>query len=673
MFDLEIGKRIIYLRELLNKYNYYYYALDQSLVSDNEFDLLMNELLLLEKEHPDLKTIDSPTNIVGGFILDKFKKIVHSEKMLSLQNTFNKEEIERFILNIKKETEDFDLIIEPKIDGLSISIIYKNSKLFYAVTRGDGITGEDVTSNILTISEIPKFIDHKYKDLIIEIRGEIYISKSNFEILNADLEDNEKFSNPRNAAAGGIRNLNSSIAKERKLQLFSYAIINPKLLGLKSQFECLNWLKENNFPVNPDIIKTNCVYKLMDKIEWFQINRDNLNYPIDGVVIKLNDFKYYDELGTTSKFPKWAIAYKFEAISAITRIINVIFQIGRTGKITYVADLIPVKLEGSVISKASLHNFDFIVNKDIRINDYIEIYKAGEVIPYISNVCLDKRDESVYKFIKPINCPFCNFKLVMDENKINQICYNPFCHEKIIRQIEYFASKSAMDISGLSYSTVKKLYEEKIISNYLDLYLLYKWKEEVINNKNLRIKEKSFNNLILSIENSKNNSLEKLITAIQIKCVGPSLALNIAKKFKNLNTFFRSNLEDLENLNIVGKLKATFIFDFINEIKNKKLLIEIEEIGINTIYKPDLLFSQFEENISIIDKNKYSNKSFVITGTFDWNRQKIKLYLEQIYNAKLLNQINKKVDYLIVGKNPGSKLKIAKQLNVNLITEKIWG
>ncbi len=668
----KIKLKIKELCEKLEKWNYEYYALDNPSVSDAIYDQTMQELIRLEKTYPNLKLSDSPSNRVGGVVLDKFNKIKHKKPMLSLDNIFDREGLAKFCENINEVSKQQNsYVVEPKIDGLSISIIYENCRLKIACTRGDGEYGEDVTKNILTINEIPLYINEKYKNDNIEVRGEVYMSIKTLAELNEISE--KKFANCRNAAAGALRNLDSSITRSRNLQAFFYFVyINGNLHA--THHESLNWLKENNFKVAEAIKLAQNEQEVWSAIEKLQKERQQLPYEMDGVVIKVNERKYYEDIGSTNKFPKWAIAYKFPATIVSTKLLSIKATVGRTGKITYVANLEPIQIDGSLVSNASLHNLDFILKKDIRINDYVYIFKAGEIIPYVDNVVIEKRTKECISYQGITLCPSCNEPLSFNEEEVDQYCLNNNCKEKSIRNIEYFCSRDVMNIEGVSLSIIRKLFDHQIIKSAIDLFYLKDKKQQVFD-ANINIKEKSFSNIIKSINASKSNSLERLITSFAIKGVGITIATILAKKYKTLNNLKAATLSDLLNLNIIGEKIANNIYEFFKSKNNIDLIDEYKSIGINFDYisKGDSQeFAIYNQFASLNENQMYHNKTFVITGSFEQTREEIKLILEECYGAKVVNVITKNVDYLIAGKNTGSKLDKAIKLKIPIIEKEFW-
>lgn len=668
----DIKKKIDALVDQLNKWNYEYYALDKPSVSDAIYDATMNELKALEKAYPQFMRKDSPTMRVGGYVLDKFEKIKHKTPMMSLDNVFNKEQLTKFIETIYKtiNTTDCSFVVEPKIDGLSISVNYENNKFKYAATRGDGVEGEDVSTNVLTIKDIPQYIKGEIPH--IEVRGEVYLAIKDFEELNAHQPDNKKFANPRNAAAGSLRQLDSAITAKRNLKSFLYFLPNAKEMGITNQWDSIQWLKTHGFQVANEITKVNSIEEVWNQIEKLTMMRHELDYDIDGVVIKVNEYKYYEELGITSKFPKWAIAYKFPPTVAMTKLLSITPTVGRTGKITYVANLETVNLDGSNVSNASLHNRDFIANKDIRVNDYVNIFKAGDVIPYVDGVVKERRTSECVAYTPITHCPACG-SLLVDED-VDQFCVNKDCKEKILRNIEYFVSRDIMNIDGVSIAIVSKLYDLGLIHGVLDLYSIKDKKLEIFN-ADINIKDKSFNNIVEAIEKSKENSLERLIASFAIKGVGINIATILAKKYKNIDALMVAPLEELNHLSIIGEKISKNIYDFFRDENNLKMIQAFKDLGMNMNYLSkgsSEAFKVYNEVAQLEANKKYHNKTFVITGTFSQPRPEIKLILEECYGAKVNTSVTKNVDYLLAGQAGGSKLDKAADLGVEIINDEFW-
>lgn len=668
----EIEIKIKNLIDKLNQWNHEYYALASPSVPDSVFDATMKQLIELEKTYPQFKTSSSPSLRVGGYVSDKFNKIKHKIPMLSLANAFDNYEINKFCNDVYKEADsEINFVVEPKIDGLSISLIYENSKLIKAITRGDGAVGEDVTSNVLTIKNIPLYISDQYKDMQLEIRGEIYISIDDFNHLNKDLT--KPFSNPRNAAAGSIRNLDSTITASRNLKSFFYYIPNAKEIGLQTQYECIEWLKKNKFSVSPLIKCVPDFEGIIDQIEYITTIRNQLPYEIDGIVIKLNQIKYYDNLGSTSKFPKWAIAYKFPANIVSTKLLSIETTVGRTGKIGYIAHIEPIQLDGSIIRAATLHNYDFIKNKNIKINSYIKLYKAGDVIPYVLDVDNEKSIDEMFEFPIPTNCPSCESKLFSSEQLVDQFCQNPQCCEKILRQIEYFVSRDIMNIEGISYSVIDKLYKIKVIKNEWDLFELKNHYDEIIA-ADINIKDKSFDNFIKSINKAKKNSLERIIAALTIKGVGFNTAKLLAKKYKTIDNLLNVSYQNLIENHVVGDKTATELVTFLNSPKTIALINRIKSLGINTTYLSERIENK-DHMLEVAQKPenlKYHNAVFVITGSFSIQRNIIVTILEDIYNCKITNTVTKKTNFILLGTDAGSKEQKARELKISIVSNEFW-
>lgn len=660
----DIKKIITDLIVKLKQWEYEYYALEQPTVADAVYDETLKQLIELEQQYPQFKQPDSPTVRVGGYVSDKFEKYKHNIPMLSLSNAFDEGDLIKFDNDIKKELQinNVEYVVEPKIDGLSISLIYKDGFLYKAVTRGDGIYGEDVTANIKTIKNIPLSISYKGE---IEMRGEIFLDKKTFNEINDNLE--KKFANARNAASGSLRNLDTKITASRKLKGYFYYVPQNNKLNLFTQYEILKWLQKNQIMVSKDIIKCNNIQEVIARVKYLTEYRDNFLYDIDGIVIKVNNINYYDEIGYTSKFPKWAIAYKFPANIKQSKLLSIEITVGRTGKINFIANLQPIELDGSIVSKATLHNAEYILEKDIHINDYVLIYKAGDIIPKIIEPILNKRDNTIVKWYKPQVCPSCNSDLVQFNNEVDQYCVNENCKDKNIKKIVHFCILDAMNIEGISEMIITKLYENNFVTSISDLYLLYSKKEQVINS-NILIKEKSFQNIITQIEKSKNNSLEKLIFGLGIKHVGLNAAKLLCKRFKNITNIANATIEELTNINEIGDKMANSVFEWFKNQQNMELINKLIELNVNTNYIDDFAMYKVSE-----DKLIYMNKNYVITGSFSQSRNIIKNILESVFFSKVSSSVTKKTDYIIIGKNyTESKLNKANELNVKVIQDEFW-
>ena len=650
-------KRIDELCDLLDKYNYEYYVLNQSSVEDSEYDNLMEELILLEKKYPQFKHKTSPTSRVGGQVVDSFKKITHQVSMLSLGDVFNYDELRDFDRKVKEaiSTSDYQYVAELKIDGLAMSLVYENGELLYAATRGDGVTGEDVTSNVITIKSIPLKIP--YKDHL-EVRGEVYMPKASLENLNKELikEGKQTFANCRNAAAGSIRNLDSSIAAKRKLDDFIYYLIGAEKLGCKTHDEALKKLEELGFRVNKIRKLCSNIDEVIQYIEEIAKIRDSLEYDIDGIVIKFNDLSKYEQIGYTAKTPKWAIAYKFPPKEAITRLTDIVLTVGRTGKITPNAILSPVRVAGSLIQRATLHNEDFIKEKDLMIGDYVSIRKAGDVIPEVVGPIKEKRDGNQKEFVMPDVCPICGEKLT----KIDAMhfCLNESCLARNIEKLIHFASKNAMDINGMGDKVVEQFFNQGFIRDIVDIYKLEQFKDEIINIDGWS--NKSYENLIAGINKSKSNSLERLLFGLGIKEVGEKMAKTLAKIYKNIENLANANLEDLLAINDVGPVCAQNVYNYFRKDKNKELIQNLKDLGLNMNY---LKNDAFDTN------NFFYNKKVVLTGTLSkYTRSEAGEILESL-GSKVQNSVSKVTDLVIYGVEAGSKLDKAKKFNVQTLNE----
>lgn len=661
-----LKNKIDSLVEALKQYEYEYYALETPTVSDYEYDMLLKELKEYEKSCPEFIRVDSPTQRVGGYISDKFSKVKHKIPMLSLGNAFDENDLLKFDNDIKKELNIFDVeyVVEPKIDGLSISLIYQDGFLKQAITRGDGAIGEDVTANVKTIKSIPLVIDFKDE---IEVRGEIFLDKQSFKKINEDPNNPKKFANARNAASGSLRNLDTSITASRNLKGFFYFVPENNKLNIFKQYDVLHWLDSQKILRSKDIVVCKNIHEVIKRIDYLTKERDNFSYDIDGIVIKVNNINYYDELGYTSKFPKWAIAYKFPANIKESKLKSIDITVGRTGRINFIANLEPIELDGSIVSKATLHNAEYIYEKDIRINDVVQVYKAGDIIPKILGSLTEHRDNNSDKWIKPSHCPSCDSLLTQFENEVDQYCLNKYCKDKIIQQLTHFCSRDAMNIEGISESVIRKLYDNKLIVDVTDLYTLKNKKEEILN-LDLLIKEKSFNNLVNAIEVSKVNSLEKLIFALGIRHVGFTAAKILCRRFKTLQNIAQLSVDEILDVAEIGEKMAQSITSWFKDSNNIELVSKLVSYGINTTYIDEYADVSVEEHNLI-----YMNKSFVITGSFDMNRNAIKNLLESVYHAKVTGSVTKNTNYLIIGKNATqSKIDKAKSLNIPIIEEEFW-
>lgn len=651
-----IEARIKELRELLNKYSHEYYILDKPSVTDAEYDRLMQELISLEEKYPEFITEDSPTRKVGSDVVSEFKKVFHTLPMLSLGNVFNEDEIVKFDEKIKKEGFIPTYVCELKIDGLAISLIYKDGVFTQGVTRGDGKIGEDITSNILTVKSVPK----KLKDKIsIDVRGELYIDKKEFYRINEEREKQglDLFQNCRNLASGSARQLDSKVTAKRKLNTFIYHLPNPLDYNLYRHSDVLNFFEEQGFRVNPNRKICKDISEVINFVKEITEIRSTLPYDIDGIVIKVNDIKMQEALGYTAKYPKWATAYKFPPEEVTTKLKDIIFTVGRTGKITPNAILEPVKVQGSTISRATLHNEDFIKEKDIRVGDIVYLRKAGDVIPEVVKVDLSRRVKELNEF-KMINiCPVCKSPLIRKEEEANYYCLNENCDARNIEKLIHFASRKAMNIDGLGERLCEDFYNFGFLKDITSIYKLKNYKEELISLEGFG--EKSINNLLNAIEKSKENSLEKLLFALGIRHFGEKNALILAQNYPTIDKVIDANFNDLVEIRDIGLVMAKSITEYFNDKNNLQLIEKLKELGVNTNYLGK----------TIIHDENFSNKKFVITGTIAFApRDKIKEMIT-LKGGKIIDSVSKKTDVLVVGDSPGSKYDKALELNITIWNE----
>ena len=660
--DNEILKNYTNLKNKIEKYNNFYYNEDNPIISDMEYDGLLRKLKEMEKEYPALLEIDvSPTEKIGGTASNKFSKVEHKVPMLSLSNTYNIAEIEDFDKRVKKIinfSEKIEYILELKLDGLSISLIYENGNLTRAVTRGDGKIGEDVTENIMEIESIPK----KLKEPIsLEVRGEIILPIPNFNKINEEREENgeEVFANPRNAAAGTIRQLDSTIVSKRGLDCYLYYLVNAENYGIKTHLESIKFIEKLGFKTTKVFEKYSDFKTLEKSIEKWRIKREKLDYETDGLVIKINDFSFYETLGYTTKSPRWAIAYKFPAEQVKTRLLDVTFQVGRTGVVTPVAELEAVNLSGSVVKRASLHNFDEIRRKDIKIGDNVIVEKAAEIIPQVVNVVFDDRKGTEKEIKEPESCPACGTKLVKEEGLVALKCLNPHCPEKIKREISYFVSRDAMNISGLGEKIVEKFIELEKIKTVVDIYFLENYRNELENLE--KMGKKSVENLLNSINESKNQDFSKVLYALGIPFVGKFNANLLSKTFKDIDVLKEKSVEELLEVKGIGDKAAIAVNTFLNNENNWKIITELKEIG--------LKFKFEEDELKEVKDNPIKGKNFLATGKLQkYKRNEIKdIILEK--GGNYLSAVSKNLDFLIAGEKAGSKLEKAQNLGIRILSE----
>ncbi|MBP3920966.1 MAG: NAD-dependent DNA ligase LigA [Bacilli bacterium] len=647
-------KRIQEIIDILNQANYDYYVLDNPTITDQEYDRYMQELISLETKYPELKRDNSPTNRVGGTVIDGFKKVIHKVPMLSLSNVFNESDIISFDERIRKEVANPKYIVEPKIDGLSVSLYYEKGEFVRAATRGDGVTGEDITFNAMTIKNIPLKLP---EPIDIEVRGEIYMDKETFNSINEERKRNnqELFANPRNTAAGSIRQLDSKIAASRNLKTFIYHLPNAIEYGINTHEEALEYIKKLGFTVNKQIRKVENIDELLDYILYWTENRNSLPYEIDGIVIKLNNLKDQIKLGFTAKYPKWATAYKFPATKVLTKLKEIKFTVGRTGQVTPNAILEPVRLMGSVISKATLHNEDYCIAKDIRVGDTVSIIKAGDVIPRVDESIFERRNGSETPFKMITTCPICGSDL--EKRDSFYFCINEECDAKGIEKLIHFASRDAMNIEGFGEQIVEDFYNMGYLKTFTDFYNLYKSKDELMELEGFG--EKSINNLLDKITESKNNSLERLLFALGIRYVGNKTAKILAKTFSEIDNIINTTYEELLEVKDIGTVIAKSVIDYFNDEENINMINKLKSLNVNMKY-----LGKKE-----ITDNTFYKKTYVLTGTLkNYKRNELKEIIES-KGGIVTGSVSKKTDVVIVGDNPGSKYDDALKLGITIWNE----
>lgn len=646
-------EKIKELVELLNKYSQEYYNNDVSLVSDFEYDSLLRELENLEKEYPDYILPNSPTKRVGDFSESELEKIYYKTPMLSLANVFNENELIEFDNRIKKEGFNPKYVCELKIDGIASNANYSSGIFILGSTRGNGVVGENITSNMKTIKSLPQVLSN---NLDIELRGEVYMKKSVFNYLNDIRKEKseELFKNPRNAAGGSLRQLNPKITEERKLDIFNYTIVNPEKYGLHNQYEALKFLEKNGFSVNPNYELCNDINEVIKYIEKWKDTRKELDYETDGVVIKVNDFSMQERIGYTVKSPKWAVAYKFPAIEVETKMLDIIFTVGRTGNITPNAVLEPVMIAGSLVQRATLNNEDFITERDIRIGDYVLVRKAGEIIPEVVRVSFERRSDGLEPFKMIQVCPECHQTLVRAKDEAVHYCLNEECPGRIKAGLVYFASRGCMNIEGLGEKLVEDLFNLGYIKKITDIYGLYKYRMQLENIEGLG--EKSVSALLDAIEKSKENSLDKVITSLGIRFVGSKVAKILTKIFFSLDEFLTATYEDYVGIKDIGTSTAKSLVNYFK--KNYNLIKELESLGINPI----------EEAITN-DEQIFAGMTIVLTGKLEsLTRDEASEIIEKL-GGNASTSVSKKTSFVVCGSDAGSKRTKALELGIKIISE----
>ncbi|MEY8292538.1 NAD-dependent DNA ligase LigA [Carnobacteriaceae bacterium 52-44] len=652
-------KRVEELVLELNQYSHEYYVLDAPTISDAEYDQLYRELVELEETYPELTKQDSPTQRVGDALIEGFKKVEHSSQMLSLENAFNLEELEAFNRRVTQQAEkEFTYFSEMKIDGLAIAIRYEEGLLVQAATRGDGQIGEDVTQNIRAISAIPIRLR---ENITCEVRGEVYMPKKSFVKLNEEREDEGKatFANPRNAAAGTLRNLNPKITASRNLNAFFYTLVNPEDYGATTQEEAIQLMNAWGLRVNQEYERVDTIDEIWSYIEKVENKRQDLSYEIDGAVIKVNEFSVQNQVGMTVKAPRWAIAYKFKAEEARTKLHEIEWTVGRTGVVTPTAIMDPVTVAGSTVQRASLHNVDLIKERDVRIGDTVIIHKAGDIIPEVLRVVLEERPEDSEPYEIPNECPACGSELTHLEDEVALRCINPACPVQAQERVIHFASRNAMNIDGLGEQRVRQLFHADLISNVVDLYDLQA--EELMELE--RMGEKSSNNLIQAIEASKENSLERLIFGLGIRHVGSNTARLLVQNFPTIDDLTHAKYEEILSIEGIGTIIAESVVSFFDNEEAQTLITELKERQLNMTYL------QAEETVNQEASAFFSEKTVVLTGKLEsFSRNDLKTQLE-LLGAHVTGSVSSNTDLLIAGESAGSKLTKAQELGIEIWDE----
>ncbi|MDJ1109935.1 NAD-dependent DNA ligase LigA [Macrococcoides caseolyticum] len=656
---MNIEQRVTELHQLLHQYNYEYHVQDNPSVPDSEYDKLLHELIDIEREHPELKTDDSPTVRVGGTPVSAFEKVDHDTPMLSLGNAFSEEDLLAFDKRVKDEVGEVEYMVELKIDGLAVSLKYVDGVFVQGLTRGDGTTGENITQNLKTIHAIPLTLS---VPLTFEVRGEAYMPRKSFLALNAYREKvgEQLAANPRNAAAGSLRQLDSKLTAKRKLDIFLYSVNDLRELNAQSQSEALDKLDEIGFKTNHERKLCRNMEEVFEYIKYWTEKRNDLAYDIDGIVIKVNDLSKQDELGFTAKSPKWAIAYKFPAEEVITTLNDIELSIGRTGVVTPTAILEPVKVAGTTVGRASLHNEDLIREKDIRIGDSVVIRKAGEIIPEVVRVVLDRRPEGTKPYNMPEICPSCGHELVRIEGEVALRCINPKCDAKLVEGVIHFVSRTAMNIDGLGERIVEVLYNEDIINDVADLYTLER--ERLLTLE--RMGEKKVDKLLAAIEASKTNSLERLLFGLGIRHLGAKASMVLAREFGTMDNLKNATVETLTQIDDIGEKMAQSLVTYLQNEDIINLLEKLEQYGVNMRYT-----GVTKDDIEL--HPVFGEKTIVLTGKLTiMSRSEATKALTNL-GAKVTSSVTKKTDIVIAGSDAGSKREKADSLGIPVWTEQM--
>ena len=653
------------LKKTLREYGYHYYVLDNPLVDDEQYDVVYRKLLEIETQNPDLVTSDSPSQRIGDKPLSQFKNVIHKNPLYSLDNALSDQDLKEFDQKIREniDTDDIEYVAELKIDGLAVNLNYENGIFVLGSTRGDGKTGEDVTLNLKTINSIPLNLNFVAENIpkLLEVRGEVYLSKDNFNKMNEIQTQNNKalYANPRNSAAGSLRQLDPNVTSKRNLDIFAYAaIIDDNNINLKTHYDAMMYLKKIGFKINKNIKLCKNIADVQDFCNYWKDHRKDLDHDMDGVVVKVNNLEYQRVLGFTSKSPKWAIAYKYPAEQAMTKVQAITIQVGRLGALTPLAELTPVRLGGSTVSRASLHNYEELKRKDIRVGDSVIVEKAAEIIPQVVNVVKEMRTGEEVEFIFPDKCPVCNTAVVSDGDNIIIRCPNSKCKQQVKGRIENFVSRDAMKIESIGESLIEQLVDKEIVKDFSDIYQLTS--ETLLQIE--RMGEKSVNKILANIEGSKTPALEKFIYALGIKQVGQETAKDLANHFKSFDNIVNSTLEEFQSVFGIGKITAQCVYDYFKDMDNLEILSKLNRYNVVPSQKLELIDDKLESKI-------LNGLKFVFTGTLNkLTRDEAGRLVEKL-GAKVTNTVTKQTSYVVVGDNPGSKADKAEKLKVKILTE----
>ncbi len=650
---MDYQRRIKELTDIINQANYDYHTLDKPTITDFQYDKYLKELIDLEEKYPTFKLPNSPTEKIGGIVLDRFDKVIHQTPMMSLSNVFNFDELRAFDKRVKQIVPDFSYVSELKIDGLAVNLKYVNGQFVQAATRGNGIVGEDVTENVKTIKSLPLSLT---ESIDIEVRGEIFMPHKSFNKANEErLAHHEAlFANPRNAAAGTIRQLDTKVVAKRNLDMFCYTLVNGETF-VDTQEEALNYLKKLGFKVNPHFKKQATINDLENTITAYDDLRKKLAYDTDGVVIKVNEFNLHQTIGFTAKAPKWATAYKFSPEEAETILKDITFQIGRTGVVTPVAELEPVFLSGSTVARATLHNEDYILAKDIRIGDTVKVHKAGEIIPEVIEPVKDKRKhQQPFKMIDA--CPVCHADLIRKAGEADYYCTNPDCPGKHMNKLIHFASRVAMDIDTLGEKVIETFHELGFLNSIADIYELKDHKEDLMTIPGFG--QKKVEKLIKAIEDSKQQTLDRLLFGLGIKHVGGKVAKILVQTFGSLEAISKATKEELINIFDIGDMIAESVVDYFHDENNQQLIETLKRFGLNMTY----------EKVKTVE-HEFTGKTFVLTGKLEQlTRDEASEMIEKL-GGKVSGSVSKKTDFVLAGSDAGSKLKKAEALGINILDE----